>query len=289
MKTTIHICALFALFIASPLADAIQPARSARTTMEMPVIAHIKHALGSYADLIVGDPRFVVDPSIFRQRTNAGNHGAHHPQRLDYDYVFNDWSRARGKGFLETDKGAFDREEELFGVPREFVNGILNIETQWGRNLGEWPVVTTLYTIAVLKPDFQKQGWAEQQLIAFLAICKKNNVDPFSVNGSRTGAFGYPQFEPTSYPICAVHCRTESGPPDLFDEADAICSIGNYLHRAGWGKSEASHRKALHGYIRDPFYAAAVLDYADLLAGRPLKHPRYQFFHPQGVERAVAK
>ncbi len=74
--------------------------------------------------------------------------------------------------------------------------------------------------------------------------------------------------------------------PDLFDEADAICSIGNYLHRAGWGAGDAAQRKALHVYIHDPVYADAVLDYADFLADRPAKN-RYRFTNPQTTKRAA--
>jgi len=254
-------------------------------TREVAVIARLKRALPNYADTVVNDPRFAIDRSLLVKKSGAH---PHHPQKPDYDYVFSDWSKMRGPEFMRTNEKAFEYEEHRFGVPREFIVSILNIETQWGRTLGKRPVITTLYTLAVLRPNYQRPAWPEKQLIAFLTISRMNGWDPFMIKGSWTGAFGYPQFEPTSYPSFAVRCRDPGGAPDLFDEADAICSIGNYLHRAGWGASETARRTALHAYIHDPVYADAVLDYADLLAHRPARH-RYHFTHSPTTQQAALK
>lgn len=191
---------------------------------------------------------------------------------------------------------ALDYAEKKFGIPREVIDGVLNIETQWGQrpdSMGKWPVVVRLYTLAVMRPDFQKPGWSEEQLITFLTIFQNSDLDElFSIKGSATGAFGLPQFEPTSYAKLAVHCSDDGDdddPPDIFGNDDAICSIANYLSRAQWGTTEESHRRALFAYNHDNFYIAAILDYADELAGKPPKHPRYQFFHPQKTTLAATK
>ena len=298
MKTTVSIVMLLVAMLASPFAGAA--AHVKRTTpvghavnfdpdaREKLIVVHIEQKLGVYGNSVVTDPRFAIDPTMFTRQPSP-KPSVPHPRarRYDYDYVFSAWSKEHGRPFLEKNNAAFDYVEKKFGVPREVIDGVLNIETQWGKSVGRRPVVTTLYTLAVMRPDRVKPGWPEEQLIAFLAISRDRGIDPFSVKGSSTGAFGFPQFEPTSYSALAVSCHGNNAPPDLFDDADAICSIGNYLHRAGWGLSEVSHRHALFAYNRDNFYIAAILDYADWLAGKQLRHPRYQFFHSHVATAAI--
>lgn len=288
---------LSATFIASSFATsapntkrAIPVGRAARfnpVAREKLVIAHIKKQLGSYGDSIVTDPRFAIDRTLFLPTPNPKPSISR--RRPNYDYVFSQWSKEEGRRFLENNFVAFNYAERKFGVPREVIDGVLNIETQWGQNVGKRPVIVTLYTLAVMRPNLIKPGWPEEQLIAFLGIFEKSDTDLFSIKGSSTGAFGLAQFEPTSYSKLATRCNDDDNPPNLFDNGDAICSIGNYLHRAGWGTSEVSHRLALLAYNHDVFYVEAILDYADWLAGKQPKHPRYQFFHPQKMEEAALK
>jgi membrane-bound lytic murein transglycosylase B len=301
MKVSMLFVVLFAALIVPPFTDAAPRAKRAvpaghtvrfdPVVREKIVITHIKQRLGSYGNSIVTDPRFAIDPAMFARPLNPKPAvPRRRPRRYDYDYVFSLWSKEQGRRFLENNVIAFNCEEREFGVPREVIDGVLNIETQWGQNMGKRPVVTTLYTLAVMRPDLIQPGWPEKQLIAFLSIFEDSDADLFSIKGSSTGAFGLPQFEPTSYPVLAVNCHDDDDDaPDLFDNGDAICSIGKYLSRAGWGSSEASHRQALFAYNHDAFYVGAILDYADWLAGKPSKHPRYQFFHPKKTEGAASK
>jgi membrane-bound lytic murein transglycosylase B len=298
VKITVPIVMLFAALLAPPFAGGAPhvkrttPAKHTvkfdPTAREKFVITHIERKLGAYGSSIVTDPRFAIDPTMFVRPPSSKPAVPHQrSRRYDYDYVFSAWSKEHGRPFLEKNNAAFDYAEKNFGVPREVIDGVLNIETQWGKSKGKRPVVTTLYTLAVMQPNRVAPGWPEEQLIAFLAIFKDSGIDPFSIKGSSTGAFGLPQFEPTSYSTLAVSCYSSKAPSDLFDKADAICSIGNYLRQSGWSSSEASHRHALFAYNQDNFYIAAVLDYADWLAGKQLKHPRYQFFHPRVATAAI--
>jgi len=252
---------------------------------EQNIARHICKALPVYGDAIVSDARLKINRSIVHGR------GGSKTAKPDYDYVFSQEANTRAQDFFERYDSFFLLEKERYGVPKELIGGILNIETQWGKGFGKYPVIISLYTIAVLRPNFQKPAWAENELIAFLKICKRNRWDPFSIRGSPTGAFGFAQFEPTSYLQFARRCESDGRAPDLFNAPDAICSIGYYVKSAGWSTSEASHRGALYAYNHDPVYANAVLDYADLAAHRNLTHPRYQFTNPHRniVVRAALK
>jgi membrane-bound lytic murein transglycosylase B len=193
------------------------------------------------------------------------------------------WAKQEGPKFIERNKAIFTSAEAQFlTVPKEIPTGILDAETQYGvaAYKADYPVVQTLLTIAVFQPDFQAKGWPENQLISFLRICKKNDWKPFEKLGSRTGAIGKPQFEPTSYEKLAMHWSGSSCvlwnespvPADLDDMRDTICSIFNYLHATGFGGNENRWRFILHEYNKDWRYCDAILDIADFLAGRPDHH-----------------
>jgi membrane-bound lytic murein transglycosylase B len=59
-------------------------------------------------------------------------------------------------------------------------------------------------------------------------IEKKYNINFNDINGSWAGAFGIPQFLPSSFLKFAVDGNGD-GVIDLFDMEDAIYSVGNYL------------------------------------------------------------
>jgi len=78
------------------------------------------------------------------------------------------------------------------------------------------------------------------------------------------GAFGFPQFLPSSYLVYAID-GDEDGTIDLFNSADAIYSTALYLHEVGWGKSRKSQFQALYAYNHEKEYVRTVLAYADRL------------------------
>ena len=88
------------------------------------------------------------------------------------------------------------------------------------------------------------------------------------VEGSWAGAFGLPQFIPTSYWDYAVDGNND-GKVDLSVEDDAIYSIGNYLNRFGWRRSipEEKKKSVLRRYNNSGLYVDTVLAAAKRIAG----------------------
>ena len=267
---------------------------SAEAARKTAVIKHLQKALGDYADLIVNDPRFALDPTLFPKRAPGEPKPKPKPRRpMNYDYVFSEWSLERSQKFLDANAAVLEHAEQRFRIPKELITGIFNIESQWGAHLGKRPVVTTLYTLAIVRPNFVAPGWSEEQLIIFLRNSRKIGFDPFSIKGSWAGAFGIPQFEPSSYDRLALHYDSEKREcvkpaegifSDLFAEADAICSVANFLRDARYGPSESQKDLALTAYIRDHRYHQAVLDFTDYLQKKTPPH-RYRFVDPKVRQR----
>ena len=110
-----------------------------------------------------------------------------------------------------------------------------------------------------------KTNWAIEQL---QALEKLNKISPLPVNeikGSWAGAFGMSQFLPSSYISWAVDGNND-GVINLFDKADAIFSVANYLSSNGWGKSDDKQRKAIWHYNHSSAYVDAVIKLSELIS-----------------------
>ncbi len=295
---------LFFITLASQFSFAATPRLPKEVIKErqIKIIQHIRKALPGYGEAIVTDPRFTFEPRLVRRFNHIPPPKPPIPQQLkpkpsprnNFDYVLSVWAKFRGSLFAEENETILKQAELQFGVPKEIIVGILDAETQFGDGTkGTFPIAASLYTIAVYRPDFQRPGWAEEELVIFLRTFERIGVDPLVEKGSWTGARGKPQFEPSSYENLAMHydgssCvdgAISSSPPDLSADNDTICSIGNYLHAMHWGESDASQTTALYRYNKCLAYGAAIRDFADYLAGRPNLH-RYMLISERNRRNA---
>lgn len=126
--------------------------------------------------------------------------------------------------------------EERFGVAGRTVTAIWGIETNYGANMGGFPVVQALATLAY---DGRRSAYFRGELLNALRILDQGHIGPARMVGSWAGAMGQPQFMPGSFLAYAVDFDGD-GRRDIWDSrADALGSIGNYLRRAGaWRTGE---------------------------------------------------
>lgn len=204
---------------------------------------------------IFSDPRLKLDETI----TGKGVVGT--PCNY-FDPCFGlltEESLGRGRDFLERNKKFFDAAESQYGVGSSVILGVLRVETSFGKYVGRREVFNSLYSTYVLVP--RKRKWALGELRSFIRITARNSLDVFSVKGSTAGAFGLPQFIPSSYLSFAVDGNGD-GAIDLFNEADTVLSVAKYLGTHGWGDDLKSRRKALLAYNHSNPYVDAILAYA---------------------------
>lgn len=135
-------------------------------------------------------------------------------------------------------RAVLDAIETRFGVDSGIVAAIWGIESAYGYNYGNIPVIESLATLAF---EGRRRDFAEEQLIAALRIQQSGDVSPARMVGSWAGAMGHTQFIPTSYEAYAVDF-TGDGRRDVWsdDPADALASTANYLSRFGWKRGEPS-------------------------------------------------
>jgi membrane-bound lytic murein transglycosylase B len=168
-----------------------------------------------------------------------------------------------GKRIIEENKELFERLESFYGVPANYIVAIIRVETNFQEHLGEYGVFNSLYTMAMLSKRAKRVHMAQKELITWVKTCRKTGMDPFTVKGSWAGAFGIPQFMPSSYVMFAVD-HNDDGVIDLYDYPDAFASVANYLRRVGWKTGDEKRmRRAVYRYNHQKAYVKAVFAYAE--------------------------
>lgn len=142
-----------------------------------------------------------------------------------------------GVAFWQTNAAALRRAAEQYGVPPEIIVAIIGVETFYGRNTGNFGIVSALATLAFDYPPRAPLFLRELEQIFLLA--REQARDPLSYHGSYAGAIGYPQFLPSSIRDYAVDFDGDGHIDFDDDPVDAIGSVANYLARHGWTRGEA--------------------------------------------------
>ena len=214
-------------------------------------------------------------------------------KKVDYSFLYANKSVEQSKEFLKKHLNILTQAEKKYGVPKEIIVAILQIETRFGTILGNNHLPSVFFSTAlvnepqyveinnkviddlpdtadkadlkqkVLQRSKRKANWALKELIAMSKIEKEFGVDFNKINGSWAGAFGIPQFLPSSFLRSAVDGNGD-GKIDLFNLDDAIFSVGNYLKSHKWNTFE-SKRKAIFSYNNSNDYAAAVIKLSEKL------------------------
>ena len=89
----------------------------------------------------------------------------------------------------------------------------------------------------------RKAKWGMKELLCLVRLSEQGKVDLTRLKGSWAGAFGMPQFIPTSFEAYGVDWDRD-GRVDLDTLSDAAASAANYLHSHGWKKT-LTRKKAL--------------------------------------------
>ena len=150
-----------------------------------------------------------------------------------------------GRAFLAEHRDALAKVEADTGVPAEIIVSIIGVETSYGGNMGSYPVVDALYTLAFAYPrtnepdkiarENQREAFFRDELAQLFAMGKENGFDITTLKGSYAGAMGWGQFMPSSYRDYAVDGDGD-GKVDLFGNLDDVfASVANYfVEKGGW-------------------------------------------------------
>jgi membrane-bound lytic murein transglycosylase B len=140
----------------------------------------------------------------------------------------------RGIDFWNNNADALQRAEDKYGVPAEYIVGIIGVETAYGTNFGKHRVIDVLTTKAVT--GHRRSNFYRDELEKYIILTRDAGLVPTELMGSTSGALGYGQFMPSSYIRFAVDFNND-GAVDLWNVEDAIGSVANYFAENGWKSS----------------------------------------------------
>ncbi|RLA76072.1 MAG: lytic murein transglycosylase B [Epsilonproteobacteria bacterium] len=141
----------------------------------------------------------------------------------------------QGVAFIKKYQTTFDKVENKYGVPKEYIAAIIGVETVYGGNVGKYPVFDTLTTLAF--EENRRNKFFKNQLEKFIVLSKTEKFNPKNVYGSYAGAIGLGQFMPSNYKAYGVDFNGD-GKITLQYPEDAIASIANYFKKNGWRTGE---------------------------------------------------
>ena len=108
---------------------------------------------------------------------------------------------ATGQAMLKEHASTLAAVEKAYGVDRHFIAAIWGIESNYGTQIGERPVIRSTATLACIG---RRQDYFRDEFVSALEILARADVRPDHLRGSWAGAFGPTQFMPTSFKRFAV-------------------------------------------------------------------------------------
>jgi membrane-bound lytic murein transglycosylase B len=215
----------------------------------------------------------------------------HSESKANYEQFLSDKSIKSAVAYIQQHQSELDNAQAIYGVDKTIITAIMLVETRLGTYLGNREVINILSTMSALsdttekerlwnflseekriernkfdKKSASKSKWAYNELKAFLKYAAREGFDPVEIKGSYAGAMGISQFMPSNALTLAKDGNLD-GKVDLFNHADAIHSIANYLKKHGWkqnlNREEAF--KVLYKYNHSNPYVETLLKISDLL------------------------
>jgi membrane-bound lytic murein transglycosylase B len=216
----------------------------------------------SYVDQVFDDPRAKLFPEI--PGKFEGPHGPVAPVPYEqYRKLFITESNvAAGAQFVRDHRALLDAVTARYKVDGTLITALVAIETRYGTAVGKYPVFDALDTIIQKVPS--RSAWAVREEAEFLKMTYAQGMDAHAVLGSYAGAFGYVQFEPSTYNSTAVDFDGD-GQRRLDQWPDALASCANYLSRSGYDASapftpESPIGRSLFSYNHSDNYVRVILE-----------------------------
>jgi lytic murein transglycosylase len=178
---------------------------------------------------------------------------------------------ARGASMMKQYGSVLGRIEQSYGVPGEVLVAIWGLETDYGVNIGKFPTIRSLATLAY---DCRRSEMFRAELVDALRIVERGDLAPSEMRGAWAGELGQTQFMPSSYLKFAVDFD-QNGRRDLLRSApDVLASTANYLASYGWQRGKewepgSANFSVIQQWNKSEVYAKTIAYFATQLSRAP--------------------
>jgi membrane-bound lytic murein transglycosylase B len=147
-----------------------------------------------------------------------------------------------GRAQLSENWPLLTRVHQRFNVQPRFVVALWAVESDFGKVMGNYSVISALATLAY---DGRRSTFFRPELITALRIIDQDNISTEGMVGSWAGAMGQCQFMPSTFLNYAVDFDGD-GKRDIWSSrADVLGSIANYIGSLGWRGDEGWGRSVV--------------------------------------------
>ena len=143
------------------------------------------------------------------------------------------WKIKRARALYKKHQKLLNEVAQRYGVQARFIVALWGLETNFGKIMGNYNVISALTTLAF---EGRREAFFKRQLWAALQILEEGHISAKQMKGSWAGAMGQSQFMPTSFISYAVDGDGD-GKKDIWsNKADVFASMANYLKSEGWNE-----------------------------------------------------
>ncbi|MEW6601717.1 MAG: lytic murein transglycosylase [Nitrospirota bacterium] len=147
------------------------------------------------------------------------------------DLVITESRIKKGKEMLYIHRKLLNRIKAHYRVQPRFLVAIWALETNFGANIGKFPVIGAVATLA---HDTRRPEFFRNELLNALKILDEGHVDIADMRGSWAGAMGQLQFMPSTFVKFAVD-EDNDGRKDIWHSLpDVFGSAANFFAGNGW-------------------------------------------------------
>ncbi|HTJ63921.1 MAG TPA: lytic murein transglycosylase, partial [Alphaproteobacteria bacterium] len=156
------------------------------------------------------------------------------------DGAISDTRIARGRALMQQNAALLKRLEAQYGLPGRYLVSFWGMESDFGRNMGDFSVVRSLATLAY---DGRRAALFRGEMFDALTILDRREIDNPHMVGSWAGAMGQTQFMPSAFLKYAVDQDSDGHRNIWTSTPDALGSVGNYMKTVGWEPSRGWGRE----------------------------------------------
>jgi lytic murein transglycosylase len=140
-----------------------------------------------------------------------------------------------GAAKLKQHRELFAKVEQEYGVPGPVIAAFWALESDFGGDMGNLPVLRSLATLAY---DCRRPDMFRAELMDALRIIDRGDLRPAEMIGSWAGELGQTQFLPSHYFKYAVDYDGDGHRNLLRSVPDVVASTANFLVSLGWQRGQ---------------------------------------------------
>lgn len=141
----------------------------------------------------------------------------------------------KGASLIRKHHATFQRIEKEYGVPAAVIVGFWGLETDFGSNSGNSPILRSLATLAY---DCRRPDMFREQLLAALKIIQRGDLTPEELIGAWAGEIGQTQFLPAHYYEFGVDFDNDGRVDLRHSVPDVLASTAKLIVYHGWKRGQ---------------------------------------------------